>query len=339
MRVLVTGGAGFIGANLCRELATRPEIDDVIALDDLSTGSAENLRGVGAKLVEGSILDRDLLADLAGTVEAVVHLAALPSVPRSLADPLRTYEVNATGTIYLLEACRRKSLYVVAASSSSVYGAASVSPKHEDLPTRPLSPYAMSKLAAEAAVLSYGTAFGLSTLALRFFNVYGPLQTAGHPYAAVVPTFIASAVSGERLQIHGDGLQARDFTFVTTVTSVLADAVLRQVTSPAPVNLALGTRVSVAELAERVATATGLRPEICYGPARPGDVRDSQADTARLRALFPHVRPVSLDEGLSETVAWFRQAWPGFAGLHDGVLPRQAEKVEETAWRPASRQR
>ena len=311
MRVLVTGGAGFIGANLCRELAARPEISDVIALDDLSTGSAENLDGVRAELVVGSILDRGLLTEIVDAADAVIHLAALPSVPRSLADPLRTHEVNATGTVHVLEACRRKSLYVVAASSSSVYGAVSVSPKHEDLPTRPLSPYAMSKLAAEAGVLAYGAAFGLPTLALRFFNVYGPLQTAGHPYAAVIPTFIASALRGGRLQVYGDGCQVRDFTFVTTVTSVLADAVLRQVTSPIPVNLAFGTRISIAELAGRVATATGMRPEVCHGPARPGDVRDSQADSARLQALFPDVRPVSLDEGLSETVAWFRRTQLG----------------------------
>jgi UDP-glucose 4-epimerase len=311
MRVLVTGGAGFIGANLCRELAGRPEIDAVIALDDLSTGSAENLRGVDAKLIEGSILDRDLLAEVVDTADAVVHLAALPSVPRSMADPLRTFEVNATGTVYVLEACRRKSLYVVAASSSSVYGDGSVSPKHEDLPTRPLSPYAMSKLAAEAGVLAYGTAFGLPTLALRFFNVYGPLQTAGHAYAAVIPTFITSALQGGQLLIYGDGCQVRDFTFVATVTIVLADAVLRQVTSPVPVNLAFGTRVSVAELAERVATATGVRPQVCHSPARPGDVRESQADTARFRALFPDARPVSLDQGLNETVAWLRRTQPG----------------------------
>ena len=143
-----------------------------------------------------------------------------------------------------------------------------MSPKHEDLPTRPLSPYAMSKLTAEAGVLAYGAAFGLPTLALRFFNVYGPLQTAGHAYAAVIPTFITSALEGGQLQIYGDGGQVRDFTFVTTVTSVLADAVLRQVTSPVPVNLAFGTRVSVAELAERVATATGMRPR--SATVRPG---------------------------------------------------------------------
>jgi UDP-glucose 4-epimerase len=313
MRVLVTGGAGFIGGNLCRELAARPEVDAVIALDDLSTGSAENLRGVDAKLIEGSILDRGLLAGLVDAADAVVHLAALPSVPRSLADPLGTFEVNATGTVYLLEACRRKSPYVVAASSSSVYGNVSVSPKHEDLPTRPLSPYAMSKLTAEAGVLAYGASFGLPTLALRFFNVYGPLQTAGHAYAAVIPTFIASALQGGELQIFGDGAQVRDFTFVTTVTTVLADAVLRQVTSPVPVNLAFGTRVSVGELAERVATATGMRPEVIHRPPRPGDVRESQADCSRFQALFPDAQAVSLDQGLSETIAWFRQTQPGLA--------------------------
>jgi UDP-glucose 4-epimerase len=307
MRVLVTGGAGFIGANLCRELAARPDITDVLVLDDLSTGSAENLRGVDAKLVEGSILDRGLLAELVDSADAVVHLAAIPSVPRSLIDPVRSHEVNATGTVYVLEACRRRSLYIVAASSSSVYGAVAISPKHEDLPTRPLSPYAMSKLAAEAGLLAYGTAYGLPTLALRFFNVYGPLQSAGHPYAAVIPTFIASALQGDPLQVYGDGCQVRDFTFVTSVTSVLADAVLRQVTSPIPVNLAFGTRVSVAELAERVAAATGMRPQICHRPARSGDVRDSQADSTRLRELFPDVGPIDLEQGLGETVAWFRR--------------------------------
>jgi UDP-glucose 4-epimerase len=308
VRVLVTGAAGFIGANLCRELVERPGIDQVIALDDLSTGSVENLSGVDAEFVKGSILDRRLLDDAMDTADAVIHLAALPSVPRSLADPLRTYEVNATGTFQVLEACRRKSILVVAASSSSVYGSVGVSPKHEELPTRPLSPYGVSKLAGEASVLAYGAAFGLPTLALRFFNVYGPLQSAGHPYAAVIPTFIDAALRGEPLHIHGDGRQVRDFTYVSTVTKVLVEAVLGRVTSPAPVNLAFGTRVSVVELAERVAAAVGTHPEVSHRPARPGDVLDSQADPSLLRLLFPHIQPVRLEEGLDKTVAWFRQS-------------------------------
>jgi len=308
VRVLVTGAAGFIGANLCRELAVRPGIDHVIGVDDLSTGSADNLSGVDAEFVKGSILDRHLLDDAVDTADAVIHLAALPSVPRSLADPMQTHEVNSTGTVRVLEACRRKSVHVVAASSSSVYGAVGVSPKHEDLPTRPLSPYGASKLAGEASVLAYGAAFGLPSLALRFFNVYGPLQSAGHPYAAVIPTFIDAALRGKPLHIHGDGCQVRDFTFVSTVIEVLTDAVVRRVTSPVPVNLAFGTRVSVAELAERVAAAVGVRPDVRHGPARPGDVLDSQADADRLRLLFPHVPPVHLDEGLKKTVAWFRQS-------------------------------
>jgi UDP-glucose 4-epimerase len=308
VRVLVTGGAGFIGANLCRELVSRLGVGQVVALDDLSTSTADNLRGVDAELVAGSILDQRLLEDLVSTVDAVVHLAALPSVPRSLADPVRTHEVNATGTQRVLEACRRRSAYVVSASSSSVYGSVSVSPKHEELPTRPISPYAASKLAAEAYVLAYGAGYGLPVLSLRFFNVYGPLQAAGHAYAAVIPTFIDAALRGEPLHVHGDGGQVRDFTFVATVTRVLADAVLGRVTSPVPVNLAFGTRVTVRDLAQRVAAAVGVRPVIRHGPARPGDVRDAQADCARLRLLFSGIEPVSLDEGLRTTVAWFRRS-------------------------------
>jgi UDP-glucose 4-epimerase len=279
MRVLVTGGAGFIGANLCRELTARPQIGRVVALDDLSTGRAENLDGSGADLVRGSILDPDLLARLVDEADAVVHLAARPSVPRSLADPLASHDVNATGTVRVLEACRRTSAHVVAASSSSVYGATPQLPKHEGLPTRPLSPYGASKLATEAYALAYGASFGLPVLAFRFFNVYGPLQPAGHAYAAVIPAFIDAALRGEQLLIHGDGSQTRDFTFVGSVTAVLADAVLRGVTCDEPVNLAFGTRVSVLELTKRLSAALDR----------------------------PVARPVPLDDGLRRTVAWFRR--------------------------------
>jgi UDP-glucose 4-epimerase len=306
MRVLVTGGAGFIGANLCRELAARPGIARVTALDDLSTGRAGNLEGTGAELVEASILDEGVLARLVRDADAVVHLAARPSVPRSLADPMASHTVNATGTVCVLEACRRESVHVVAASSSSVYGAIPDLPKHEDLPTRPLSPYGASKLATESYVLAYRFSFGLPALVFRFFNVYGPLQPAGHAYAAVIPAFIDAALRGEPLPVHGDGHASRDFTYVETVTGVLADAVQRRVTGEEPVNLAFGTRVSVLELTRRLSAVLGRPVETRHGPARAGDVRESQAADARLRRLFPDAAPVPLDVGLERTIAWFR---------------------------------
>ncbi|GAB3970798.1 SDR family oxidoreductase [Actinoallomurus acanthiterrae] len=306
MRVVVTGGAGFIGGNLCRELTARPGVDEVIALDDLSTGRIENLEGSGAELIKGSILDQGLLADVVADADAVVHLAARPSIPRSLAAPVASHHANATGTLLLLEACRRNSVHVVAASSSSVYGATPDLPKHEDLPTRPLNPYGASKLAAEAYVLAYGASFGLPVLPLRFFNVYGPLQSAGHAYSAVIPRFIDAALRGEPLVVHGDGLQTRDFTYVGTVVAMLADAVLRRVTSARPVNLAFGTRVSILELTERLSALLGRPVELVHVPPRTGDVRDSQAADARLRRLFPRVGAVPLDTGLERTIAWFR---------------------------------
>jgi UDP-glucose 4-epimerase len=307
VRVVVTGGAGFIGANLCRELLTRPEVTEVLALDDLSTGFAANLDGVGAKLVEGSILDRALLADVVSDGASVVHLAARPSVPRSLLDPVASHEVNATGTLYVLEAARAAGAHVVVASSSSVYGNTAVLPKHEDLPTRPLSPYGVSKLATEGYALAHQASFGLPTLAFRFFNVYGPLQAAGHAYAAVVPAFVDAALRGEPVTVHGDGLQTRDFTYVGTVSRVLADAVLRRVTAPTPVNLAFGTRSSLLDLLALVETVLGQPVERKHVETRAGDVRDSQAASERLTALFPDVSAVPLDRGLRETVDWFRQ--------------------------------
>ena len=207
MKVVVTGGAGFIGANLCRTLTAQPGIEEVVALDDLSTGYRHNV--VGFDLVEGSILDAALLDSVFHGADAVVHLAARPSVPRSLADPMASHLTNATGTMEVLEAARRRGgLHVVMASSSSVYGANPELPKHEGMATMPVSPYAAGKLAAEAATLAYGRSFGLPVLAFRFFNVFGPLQPAGHAYAAVVPAFVDAALRGEPLTVHGDGLQS-----------------------------------------------------------------------------------------------------------------------------------
>lgn len=306
MRVLVTGAAGFIGAHTCRSLADHPGVERVVALDDLSTGYADNLAGVPAELVKGSILDRPLLTELVSTVDAVVHLAAQPSVPWSLADPVASHEVNATGTLYVLEACRLTGTYVVAASSSSVYGSVPVLPQHEDLPTRPLSPYGASKVATECYLLAYRSAFGLPALPLRLFNVYGPRQSAGHAYAAVIPAFVNAALRGERLRVHGDGRQTRDFTFVGTVAEVLVQAVTRRVVSDTPVNLAFGTRTSLLTLIDTLRPLVGAPVEVEHLPPRAGEVRESQADHTRLGALFPLVRPLPLAVGLARTVDWYR---------------------------------
>ena len=312
MKIVVTGGAGFIGANLCRHLlatAAPGQEPEVVAVDDLSTGKAANLEGVDGQLVEGSILDAGLLDEVLVGADAVVHLAARPSVPRSLEDPVASHEANATGTVRVLEAARRRpSCQVVVASSSSVYGANPDLPKREDMAAMPVSPYAASKLATESYALAYGHSFGLPVLAFRFFNVFGPLQAADHAYAAVVPTFIAAALRGDPLPVHGDGGQTRDFTFVGTVTAVLADAVRRQVTSDRPVNLAFGSRVSLLELIAILEGQLGKELTRAHSQPRPGDVRDSQADATSLHRLFPDIEPVPLPEGVRSTLDWFTGA-------------------------------
>jgi UDP-glucose 4-epimerase len=303
---VVTGGAGFIGANLCRVAAAHGDVDEVVALDDLSTGVRANLDGVAATLVEGSILDGDLLRDAFAGADSIVHLAARPSVPRSVADPVTSHDVNATGTVRVLEAARAAGCgHVVVASSSSVYGANPTLPKHEELATLPRSPYAASKLAAEAYALAWQASYGIGVLALRFFNVFGPLQPAGHAYAAVVPAFISAALDGVPVTVHGDGEQSRDFTFVDTVAGVLCDAAVRRVTCDGPVNLAFGTRTTLLDVLARLERLLGHDIERVHVEPRVGDVRHSQASSERLRSLFPDVGATDLDDGLAATIAWF----------------------------------
>ncbi|AWS45260.1 NAD-dependent epimerase/dehydratase family protein [Streptosporangium sp. 'caverna'] len=308
MKVLVTGGAGFIGANVCRAFTTRPEVEQVTVLDDLSSGDLANLDGVGADFVMGSILDRDLVADLVADATTVVHLAARPSVPRSLNDPMASHTVNATGTLHVLEACRETKPHLILASSSSVYGDCPEPYKHEDLPTRPLSPYGASKLATEAYALAYAESYGLPVLPFRFFNVYGPLQAADQAYAAVIPAFVSAALDGRPVPIYGDGHQARDFTYVGSVTGVLTDAAVRRTTSRKPVNLAFGTRVSLLRLKDILASVLERPIETTFLPPRTGDIHQSQASPHLLREMFPDVCPVSLEDGLRMTVAWFEKA-------------------------------
>jgi UDP-glucose 4-epimerase len=307
MRVVVTGGAGFIGANLCRRLLATSAIDAVTVIDDLSTGSRANLDGLDVTFVEGTICDDAALDQAVAGADAVVHLAALGSVPRSVADPLATHHANTTGTVMVLEAARRHGgLHTVVAGSSSVYGSNPILPKHEDLATRPMSPYGGSKLATEGYALAWGAAYGMPVLAFRFFNVFGPLQPAGHAYAAVIPSFVDAAITGRAVTVHGDGTQSRDFTFVGTVTSVLADAVVARRTSPDPVNLAFGTRISLLDALAELEAILGHPVEREHVAPRTGDVPHSQADNARLLALFPEVKPVLFADGLRVTVEWMR---------------------------------
>lgn len=306
MKVLVTGGAGFIGANLCRRLTEDPRIEQVRVIDDLSTGRADALDGLPVEFIEASILDREALDSAADGCHSIVHLAALGSVPRSVADPEASHAANATGTLRVLDAARHNdNAHVVLASSSSVYGANPTLPKIETLLCQPMSPYAVSKLATEQYAMAYAACYDLPVLPFRFFNVYGPGQHAGHVYAAVVPVFLDAALAGRPLPLNGDGEQSRDFTFVGTVVETLTRAVTGRVTS-GPTNLAFGTRTTLNELIRLIEAALGHPVQIERRDPRPGDVRHSQADNAQLRGLFPDIAAVPLETGIAQTLEWFQ---------------------------------
>lgn len=305
MRILITGGAGFIGHNLaCAALARGHEVR---ILDDLSNGHRENLDGMDLDFRESSLLDASAVALALDSVDSVVHLGALGSVPRSIAEPLRSHHANATGTLTLLDEARRKDVtHIICASSSSVYGLNPALPKGEREWVRPMSPYAVSKLATEQYTLAFQQSYGFETLAFRFFNVYGPGQRAGHVYAAVVPTFIDAISRGKPVTINGDGTNSRDFTYVGTVCETLLSAVENRVSHPEPVNLAFGTNTTLNELTRHLREIIPISFEQIYGPARPGDVPHSQAQNDTLRSLFPEIQPTSLKEGLRATVEWFQ---------------------------------
>lgn len=307
MKVLITGGAGFIGSNLVRHFIDRDDSIEIRVIDDLSTGRLENLEGLAVDFVEGSILDTVLLSKLVDGADAIVHLAAIGSVPRSVMEPLPTHEANATGTLNVLEAARSAGTdYVVVSGSSSVYGSNPALAKSEFDWTRPMSPYAVSKIATEAYTNAYGFSYGMKTLAFRFFNVFGPGQPADHDYAAVIPKFLDAALRGIPLTVHGDGMQTRDFTFVDTVSAILYDAVTHRVESRDPINLAFGTSTSLLELIELIEQQVGHKLERNHVDPRPGDVRASQSDGVRVKETFPHIQPVDLATGLSKTLDWFR---------------------------------
>ena len=299
VRILVTGGAGFIGSNLVKRLLV--EGHEVAVIDDFSNSSPSSLEGLPVSLTVGSITDFSALRGAAEGVSAIVHLAARGSVPRSIANPRATYSVNVDGTINVMELARSGGQHVIFSSSSSVYGSNTLLPKTEDAWTRPISPYGASKLAAEATVLAYASAYGLDTLPLRFFNVYGPGQLPDHDYAAVIPKWIWAAMHGRPVEVHGDGHQTRDFTYVDTVVDILVSGLERRLALQQPINLAFGDPVSLLDLLHEIENVMGLELARSFGPPRIGDVRDSMNDPTMLRQHFPDIDQPSLSLGLQET--------------------------------------
>lgn len=300
----MTGGAGFIGSNLVVRLCEAGH--QVRVLDDLSTGLSSNLKGLPVELVVGSVTNEALLREVSSDVDAIVHLGARGSVPRSIAEPMATHSVNATGTLNVLSAALEQGAYVIVASSSSVYGANAELPKSEEMWMQPLSPYAASKLSAEGYAMAFQAVYGLRVLVFRFFNVYGPRQRPDHDYAAVIPKFAYAALRGDRLQIHGDGKQSRDFTFVDSVTEVLVEALRRQTTHTTPVNLAFGVAHSVLDVVDELEVILETRLNLDFMDARTGDVPHSHNDPSLLTALFPDVAAVTLNDGLRRTIDWLK---------------------------------
>lgn len=304
MKILITGGAGFIGHNLAK--AALEADHEVRIIDDLSTGYRDNLDGLDVDFREASILDESAVASAVKGMDSIVHLGALGSVPRSIKDPLASHHANATGTLTVLDQARRADVgHVISASSSSVYGLNPALPKSEREWVRPMSPYAVSKLATEQYTLAFQESFGMDTLAFRFFNVYGPGQRAGHVYAAVIPTWVDAILKGEPVWVNGDGSNSRDFTYVGTVCDVLLDGVGRKVTHPEPVNLAFGTNTTLLDLIEGLRSCTDRQIDVRHREPRPGDVSHSQAVNEQLVRMFPSVEPTTLGDGLRKTLHWF----------------------------------
>jgi nucleoside-diphosphate-sugar epimerase len=304
---LVTGAAGFIGSNIVEALVRRGAT--VRALDNFSTGRRANIAPFlsNVELFEGSLNDDGLVDQAVRDVDYVLHQAALPSVPRSVTDPLASHEANATGTLRLLIAARDAGVKrLVFASSSSVYGDSPQLPKREDMPTSPLSPYAVNKLAGEEYCKVFTRLYGFPAVSLRYFNVFGPRQDPKSQYAAVIPAFITAALDGKRPTVHGDGSQTRDFTYVENVVEANLLACEARDAEGQAMNVACGERISLLDLLAEIGRITGRDIDPVFDAERPGDVKHSLADISKAERLLGYQPVVSFAEGLRRTIDYFR---------------------------------
>jgi UDP-glucose 4-epimerase len=303
-RVLVTGGAGFIGSHTVEALLERGW--EVTALDNLSTGQQQNLeRAEGARLVVGDIEDQGLLTALLrpGAFDAVVHLAAVASVTQSLEDPVATHRVNVDGTLHVFEAARQAGVRrVVVASSAAIYGDVAACPVSEDAPKRPAAPYGLQKWFAEQYARLYAESFGLETVCLRYFNVYGPRQDPASPYSGVISVFAERLAQRQPVRIYGDGGQTRDFVYVKDVAAVNVAAVEARLSGYHAVNVGTGRQTTICELYHRVAALAGSDAEPAFGPPRPGDIRNSCAHPKHLWDTLGIIARTSLADGLQATL-------------------------------------
>jgi nucleoside-diphosphate-sugar epimerase len=304
VKALVTGGAGFIGSHLVRRLVA--EGNSVTVVDDLSTGRRENLAGCDVVLVERD-LSQEPLDDLVKKVDVIFHLAAVPSVPRSVKEPLRSHEAAATATLRLLEAARVAGVGTfVNSSSSSVYGNVARPPMTETMPTLPRSPYAVAKLAAEGYTRVFASLHGMRTVSLRYFNVFGPRQDPTSAYAAALPRFVTAYLRRERPKVYDDGRQSRDFTHVANVVEANVLAARAPALAGESVNIAAGEPRSVLDLLHAIADVFGYELEPEFLPTRAGDIRDSHADISLARKLLRYAPVTGFSDGLKETIGWLR---------------------------------
>ncbi len=304
---LITGGAGFIGSNIARKLIEKGK--KVRLLDDFSTGKQENIEDLGAAaLIEGSLLDQACLQKALSEVRYVLHQAAIPSVPRSVADPFSSNEANITGTLNLLEAARKAGVKrFVYAASSSAYGDTEVLPKVENMPADPLSPYAVTKYTGELYLKVYARIYGLQAVSLRYFNIFGPYQDPASEYAAVIPKFILNMLKGKAPVIFGDGEQSRDFTYIdNAVEANLLACTSDRVGKGEVINVACGKRYSLNELAGALNEIFGTATDAVYTEPRPGDVKHSLADIKKAKQLLGYEVKVGFKEGLRRTADWFK---------------------------------